>query len=433
MSQEKIAYTAGGLKVAVIGGGISGLVAAHLLSRRNHVTIFEKETHLGGHTYTAKVPAHSPSGEEKTLPVDMGFIVFNIPNYPVFNAFINALGVKRAKSNMSFAFYNPETDFMYAGTGLRGLFAHKKNIISLDFWKMLYGIRKFGVEAKQALLAGKLSGKTLGEYLRTQKYGSYFTQNYLLPMAEAIWSTPEGDIRSFPAETLVHFFDNHLLLEYTMRPQWYYIEGGSDTYVRAFRKQFSGDIHTSTVVTSVTRHANHVHVMTDKGSGEFDTVVLATHANVSLRILTNPTEQEHTLLSPWKYADNRVVLHTDDSFLPPKAAGRASWNVIRDPLQKKQGSVGVSYYMNRLQNIAADKAYVVTLNPVREPKLNTLLEDKHFAHPQYSLAAIASQNDLPKLDGINRTFFCGAYHGYGFHEDGAASGARVARHFGESL
>lgn len=433
MSHQNIDYTSGSFRVAVIGGGISGIVAAHLISRHNHVTLIEKETQLGGHTYTAHVPLVNSSAIKKKLPVDMGFIVFNIPNYPTFTAFLNSLGVEKANSNMSFAFHDPETGFMYAGTGIRGMLARKRNLFSPVFWRMLKGIRRFSIEAKYDLQTGGLAGKTIGEYLTENKYNNDFKDNYLLPMTGAIWSAPEGDTHSFPAEALVRFFDNHMLLDHRNRPQWYYIKGGSESYVRAFTKHFQGEVRTGSPVSSITRLEDKVQVVTNHGMEQFDAVVLATHADISLRLLTDPSEQEKTLLSPWRYADNRVILHTDARFLPPRVSGRASWNFIRDPERAADASVGVSYHMNRLQSISAPTEYVVTLNPVREPAPNTLLKDIQFAHPQYSLNAMATQEDLLALNGVNRTFFCGAYQGYGFHEDGAKSGARVAKHFGESL
>lgn len=433
MSHQNIDYTSGALRVAIIGGGISGIIAAHLISRHNYVTFFEKEAQLGGHTYTARVTLTEESAPEIKLPVDMGFIVFNEPNYPTFITFLKSLEVEKAKSNMSFAFYDPETGFMYAGTGIRGMFARKRNLLSPVFWRMLGGIKRFSAEAKHDLRTGALAGKTIGEYLTQKGYDKYFENNYLLPMTGAIWSAPEGDTHMFPAEALVRFFENHMLLDHRNRPQWYFVKGGSDSYVRAFMQQFRGEVRTSSPVSAVTRLDNGVQVVTDNGMETFDAVVLATHANISLRLLTDPSEREKALLSPWRYTDNRVVLHTDESFLPPRIAARASWNFIRDPKRAADASVGVSYHMNRLQNITAKNEYVVTLNPVREPTLNTLLKDMQFAHPQYSLKAMATQEKLLTLNGVNRTFFCGAYQGYGFHEDGAKSGARVAEHFGESL
>lgn len=429
MTEKGIDYTSGGLRVAVVGGGISGLVAAHLIARRNHVVIFEKEPKLGGHTYTVNV-----NGKNRPpLPVDMGFIVFNEPNYPVFNHFLAELNVERAESDMSFAFHDPGTGFMYAGTGVRGMLARWQNLFSPTFWRMVAGIRRFSAEAKHDLDAGRLAGKTIDEYLRENGYSREFEDNYLLPMAGAIWSAPEGESHDFPAEALVRFFDNHVLLDYLHRPPWFYVKGGSSSYVRAFEKQFPGVVCTGTPVGRIVRRTEGVFVHTEDGEQRFDAVVLATHADISLQLLEDPSDEEERLLSPWRYADNRVTLHTDVGFLPPRKAAQASWNFIKDPRRPADAMVGVSYHMNRLQRIDAPHDYVVTLNAVDEPARGSLIEDVHFDHPQYSLASMATQKELPSLNGVNRTFFCGAYQGYGFHEDGARSGQKVALHFGEGL
>lgn len=427
MSANTIDYSSGGLRVAVIGGGISGIVASHLISRRNKVTLFEKGPRLGGHTHTVM------AGKNAATPVDMGFIVFNEPNYPVFNKFLGKLGVEKGESDMSFAFHDPVSGFMYAGTGLRGMLARWSNLVSPTFWRMLSGMRRFAAEARKDLHNGTLSGITIGEYLDERGYSRDFEDRYLLPMAGAIWSAPEGKARNFPAEALVRFFDNHILLDYLSRPIWHYVKGGSQTYVRAFSNIFSGETRCDTPVVSVKRSPDSVTVLTDAGAEEFDAVVLATHADISLRLLETPSKDETALLSPWSYASNRVTLHTDTGFLPPTEMATAAWNFVKEPERSEDAPVGVSYHMNRLQHIPSPPDFVVTLNPVRKPRHGSLIESVQFDHPQYSLDSQATQSRLPELNGRNRTFFCGAYQGYGFHEDGAASAQRVAQHFGESL
>lgn len=429
MSRKNIDYSSGGLRVAVVGGGISGIMAAHLISRRNDVVLFEKEPKLGGHTYTVDVS----NGDGPSLAVDMGFIVFNEPNYPVFNRFLSELNVERAESDMSFAFHDPETDFMYAGTGPRGMLARWQNLFSPTFWRMMTGIRRFGRTARRDLETGALAGLTIGQYLRAQDYGPEFENNYLLPMAGAIWSAAEGESRDFPAEALVRFFDNHVLLNYAGRPSWHYVKGGSNTYVRVFEKTFRGEVRTSMPIHEITRNENGVTLKSSNGEERFDAVVLATHADVSLSLLSDPGDAEIRFLAPWEYAANRVTLHTDPSFLPPTEAARASWNFIKDPSRPPHAPVGVSYHMNRLQRIESAREYVVTLNASAEPAEGALIEDTSLEHPQFTLNSLATQKSLPELDGVNRTFFCGAYQGYGFHEDGARSGLRVARHFGVDL
>lgn len=428
MSQNNIDYTEGGMRVAVVGGGISGIVAAHLVSRNNDVVLLEKETRLGGHTYTVDV-----QDEKEIRPVDMGFIVFNEQNYPVFNRFLKELGVERAESDMSFAFHDPGTGFMYAGTGLRGMLARWRNLVSPSFWKMLKGMLRFGKEAKADLDSGRLSWITIGEYMDSMGYSREFEDYYLLPMAGAIWSAPHGKARDFPAEALVRFFDNHLLLDYRNRSPWFYVKGGSSTYVKAFEQSFRGEIRLGSGVETVRRTENNVSIVTDGSTEQFDAVIMATHADISLKLLESPSDEEKRLLGPWSYADNRVVLHSDMSFLPPRRIATASWNFIKEPERAMDAPVGVSYHMNRLQKIRSTKEYVVTLNPIREPQTGTGIDIRHFDHPQYSIDSMATQKEMGSLNGPNRTFFCGAYQGYGFHEDGARSGEQVAHHFGVSL
>lgn len=426
MTQKIINFTEGGRRVAVVGGGISGITAAHLIARDNDVVLFESEPRLGGHTYTVETGAEGAS-----RPVDMGFIVCNEPNYPTFLAFMDELGVVREESDMSFAYYEPESGFRYAGTGLGGLFARPRNALSIPFWRMFLSIPRFCREARRDIRAGMLKGLTIGEYLRMRGFGRDFEERYLLPMAGSIWSAPEGRAQDFPAEALVRFFENHALLDYLSRPPWLYIRGGSSTYVRAFEAGFPGEIRAGTPVESVRRSAEGVEIRTAGDVSRFDAVVLATHADISFRLLADPGPEEQRLLSPWTYAANRTVLHTDESFLPPGNRARASWNYIRESDRAANAPVGVSYHMNRLQRIPGPEEFVVTLNPRRNPA--GLIEDVTFDHPQYSLDALATQDGLGDLNGVNRTFFCGAYQGYGFHEDGARSGARVARHFGQGF
>jgi predicted NAD/FAD-binding protein len=429
MSTQSIDYTLGGNRIAVIGGGISGLVASHLISRKNTVVLFESEATLGGHTYTVNVPQKDGT----TLPVDIGFIVFNDPNYPTFRAFLKELEVESDISDMSFAYHDPSSGFMYAGTGVQGMLSRWQNIFSPVFWRMLLAIPRFSKEARRDLDAGRLTGRTIGEYLDANGYNKDFEENYLLPMAGAIWSAPEGLAREFPAEALVRFFENHALLDYRNRPPWRYIKGGSAIYVRAFERAFQGEVRTNTLVTAVRRNPDGVVVSSTSGDESFDAVVLATHADITRDLLRDPDESEKKLFSPWSYAPNRVVLHSDSSFLPPKAAAQASWNFVRDMERNEDAPVGVSYHMNRLQKLQNDSEYVVTLNPVREPKAGTVTEDVVLDHPQFTIASMETQKSFSEIQGNNRTFFCGAYQGYGFHEDGARSGALVAEHFGERL
>jgi len=417
-------HQAQGLKIAVIGGGISGIMAAYLLSRRHQVHLFEQAPKLGGHTHTFQVQ----TGPDAGLGVDMGFIVLNNRTYPVLNRFLDQLGILRAHTDMSFSFYDREASLFYSGTNLSGLFAQKANLFRPSFWRLLLTIRQFCTQAQKDIHSPEIETLSLQEYLQLRSFPPLLARTYLLPMASAIWSAAEQDVRRFPALNLLRFFDNHGLLSLANRPQWLYLPGGSQTYVRAFAQGFSGHIHTDAPVRRVQRQGEQV-LVTVPGQGEsrFDAAVLASHADQSLEILSDPTDQERACLEPWTYARNRVVLHTDTSLLCPWKKGWACWNSIREPSMNPWEAVAVHYYMNRLQQLQTTRDYVVSLNPRTEPARESVLEEVVFDHPRYTFEALKTQKELHHLNLHSRTLFCGAYHGYGFHEDGARSGADVAR------
>lgn len=428
MIHQSIDFTCGNMRIAVIGGGISGIVAAHLIAQKNRVVLFEKQSRLGGHVRTMSVD----DGKGGTVPVDMGFSVFNKPNYPVFNRFLNILGVERFPLDMSFVFDDPASGFLYAGTGLRGLFAQGRNLASPMFWKMLVGIRRLGSRARSDLAHGRLAGLTIGEYMDARGYGRQFRDD-LLPVAGAVWSAPRGRTRDLPAQALIRFLDTHMLLDFPHKPQWYGVQGGSRTYVQAFAAAFNGEVRTGRPVRSIRRHTHHVEVTTALGPEEFDAVVLATHADLSLKLLADPAPEETRLLSQWSYAPSRVVLHTDPAFVPPHRAPRTSWAFVKGTRKADKTAPGMGCNMHRLHTPAPRKDYIVSHNPTREPQAASVLKDLNLDQARYSLAALDTHKELSRLDGVNRTFFCGAYQGYGFHEDGARSGAKVGVHFGGAL
>lgn len=415
------------LKVAVVGGGISGIGAAYLLQRKHRVVLFEKNEYVGGHTHTVTLD----SGEDKGLPVDTGFIVLNDRTYPNFMKFLQQLGVAIQPTDMGFSYYERTTGFQYAGSNLNGLFAQRTHLLRMEFWAFLMEILRFGRVSKRSLCDGSLRGLSLGDYLRRQAFSGPLIERYVLPMGAAIWSTPGGLMMQFPAESYLRFCDNHGLLDLRGRPQWYFIPGGSHTYVRRFLESFQGEVRVNCGARSIRRHEDRVVVRLPDGSCEdFDAVVIATHADEALALLEDPHSEEHRLLSQWKYNHNRVVLHTDDSFLPPLPRARSSWNYIRE-----RGSVGTSpmtmtYFMNRLQRLQAGRPYCVTLNPARPIPRESIVKELEATHPLYSFGALESQEPLRRMSGLRRTFFCGAHLGYGFHEDGFKSGLEVARHFG---
>ncbi|MFW5792488.1 MAG: NAD(P)/FAD-dependent oxidoreductase, partial [Desulfohalobiaceae bacterium] len=372
-----------GLRIAVIGGGVAGITAAYCLSRRHRVTLMEREGRLGGHTYTVTVP----DGPDVGLPVDMGFIVHNDRTYPLLNRLLDRLEVRRANTDMSFSYYNALDGFVYAGTGLNGLFARRSNLVNPSFWRMLWDIYRFCRRAIHDLEAGRLNGLSLGEYAGERKAGKIMMQRYLVPMASAIWSAPDAFISHFPAETFVRFFQNHGLMTIRDRPQWRYIPGGSTTYVHAFEKGFQGEVRLNTPVSEVRRTEDGVAVQAGKMTETYDAVVLASHADVSAKLLIDRDEVEQRALGTWRYTDNRVVLHTDVSFLPPVRRGWVSWNFFQGP-EEPGHHVRVSYHMNRLQRLQAAKEYIVTLNPARDPDPGSVVHEVHFAHPQFSMDSL---------------------------------------------
>ncbi len=420
----------GSRRLAVVGGGVSGIAAAYLLQRAHEVVLFERNDYVGGHTHTVEVP----SGPDQGLPVDTGFIVLNDRTYPHFMRFLKQLGVSIQPTDMSFSYYDRTTGFQYAGTDLNGLFAQRANALKPGFWAFLADILRFNRLSKKSLVEGSLRRKNLGDYLKQQGFSEQLIQWYVLPMGAAIWSTPRTRMMEFPAESFLRFCDNHGLLDLRNRPQWYFIPGGSRTYVRKFLESFRGETRVSCAVRSIRRRRDGVTLRLPDGSSEdFDGVVIAAHADEALNLLEDPHPEEINLLSRWKYNRNRVVLHTDASFLPPLPMARASWNYVRERSGAGASPVTVTYSMSRLQKLKTARDYCVTLNAARPIPEVSVIRSLDYTHPLYSFEAMDSQEPLRRLNGHLNTFFCGAYMGYGFHEDGFRSGLDVAAHFGVGL
>lgn len=424
-------------KIAVVGAGAAGIVAAHYLSRAHDVLLFEAAGQLGGHVQTVMARDGVVGGAERTLPVDMGFIVFNDRTYPHFLRFIAELGVRGAATEMSFSFSDPASGFAYAGTSLSGLFARRANLIDPAFWRMLLALRRFCRAITRDLEQDRLGEETLGHYLRANSYPDVLFDRYLEPMVRAIWSSESRDARAFPIRRFARFFSNHGLLSISGGPQWLYLPGGSQTYVQAFARQFIGTTHLSSPVQAVTRTASGPVLRINGSELAVNSVVLACHADTALTLLTDADGLERECLGPWRYVSNDVTLHTDASFLPPNRRAWACWNVIADSASQSsvaapltENRVHVHYWMNRLQNFTAQSNHVVTLNP-RRPVPQALLNRRmELHHPQFSLHALRMQPRLAELQGRRGTYFCGSYHGNGFHEDAAASGVRVAQALG---
>jgi predicted NAD/FAD-binding protein len=418
------------LKIAVVGGGVAGIVCAYLLQQKHQVSLFEQNDYLGGHTNTIEIK----DGPDAGLAVDTGFIVLNDRTYPLFQRFLKRLGVSTRDSEMSFGFQCRQTGLVYAGNNFNGLFAQRRNLVSPRFYRFLVEIGRFCRQAREDLACGMVPQITLGEYLQRSGYSCFMIDNYLLPMAAAIWSTPTMRTADFPAETFLRFFKNHGLLSFRDRPQWKTVTGGSFTYVMSFRNHFSGEIHLNAGVEKVFRTPEGVRLQFANGhSRHFDKVVIATHADQAFRLLGDANVDEQRLLSPWQYQRNHTVLHTDSGLLPAQKSAWAAWNFTREASASDHLPVFVTYYMNCLQGLQARQHYCVTLNYSRDYRPETVIARFDYQHPQYTFASLATQADLPRLNGQRHSWFCGSYFGYGFHEDAVRSAVAVAEDFGVSL
>ncbi|CAE6788142.1 hypothetical protein R69658_04383 [Paraburkholderia aspalathi] len=416
-----------GSRVAVIGASISGLASAYLLARNHQVTLFESAGYAGGHTNTVDVTL-----EGHTHPVDTGFLVFNDRTYPNLIALFAELGVESHPSEMTFSVSLDEGRLEWAGTSLNTVFAQRRNLFSPTFIGMLRDIMRFNSSAQSNLDLAIETRASMGELLMAGGYGGAFQRHYLLPMAAAIWSSATADILAFPATTFLRFCLNHALLQVNRRPQWKTVVGGGREYVRRIVGTLD-DVRIGTTVKGVRRDADGVDVFTDKGTERFDALVLATHAPASLRLLDHDADQdERSVLGAVRYQPNVAVLHTDTNLLPRRQRVWSAWNYLGSRAVDGTHPVCVSYLVNQLQPLPFRTPLVVTLNPVTQPAPGTELRRFVYDHPLFDLAAIDAQHRLPLLQGKRRTWFAGAWTGYGFHEDGLKSALRVAADFGAS-
>lgn len=412
------------MKIAVIGSGIAGNVAARRLSAAHDVTVFEAASHVGGHTHT-----HAVEHEGRRVTVDTGFIVFNERNYPNFTALLRELGVASQASEMSFSVQCPGSGLEYAGTTLNSLFAQRSNALRPSFWRMIRDILRFNREAP-ALLEDTAPDVSLDEYLRGNRYSQAFVHHYILPMGAAIWSAGTRTLREFPARFFVRFFQNHGLLTVNDRPQWRTIQGGSARYVEKLTAPFRDRIRLDAPVESVRRLPGGVLVKSRGADAErYDRVFLACHGDQALRLLADATAAEREVLGAIRYQRNDVVLHTDTRVLPRRRLAWAAWNYhVRD-----QGSerVAVTYDMNRLQRLGTRTPLLVTLNETEAIDPSSILLRTSYDHPVFSRQAVAAQARHAEINGHDRAYFCGAYWRHGFHEDGVVSALNALDHFRE--
>lgn len=401
------------MRVAIIGTGVSGLVSAHLLHRQHEVTLFEAENWIGGHTHTVDVRVN-----QRASAVDTGFIVCNTKTYPLFLGLLRELGLEPQKSDMSFSASSSAEDVEYNGTSLSTLFAQRRNLVRPAFLRMVRDILRFYREAGE-LLKQDDDDLTLGRYLAERKYSREFIDWHIIPMAAAVWSAKPQGILDFPARYLVQFFSNHGFLQVEDRPQWLVVPGGSREYVKRLIRPFQDRILLATPVLGVERQRSSVQVRTQTGVQSFDRVIFATHADTTLKLLRDANPEERRVLSAFEYQDNDTVLHTDASLMPRRKRAWAAWNYHIGSMEDPR--VTVTYWMNRLQSLKVPEQFFVTLNRTAAIAPQSILGRWNYHHPIYTPRAVRAQREHALINGKARAHFCGAYWGFGFHEDGVRS------------
>ena len=406
------------MKIAVVGSGISGLSAAFYLSKKYKVDLFEQDDHFGGHSYTYDIKKNN-----KTIPVDLGFIVFNELTYPNLIKFYNELGVPYEKSDMSFSVSIQDSNIEYGGRGLKAIFANKLNIFNLNFLRMIKEIMSFYKNAPN-LIEKDINKETLGSYLDKSNLSKYFIEYHIIPMVAAIWSMPFKKAKDMPLKLFLNFFINHGLFKLKNRPQWYTVTNRSRTYVKKVLSSISGEVFKHYKVTEINRNEDNVRINIGSEYMNYDQVVLASHADQSLEILKDSSEEEKRILSKFKYVSNVAILHTDERLMPKRKLAWSSWNSI-----SKGNQTCVTYWLNNLQNLKCDNNFFLTLNPIYKISNIDIIKKVDFTHPYFNLETLKHQKDLNLLQGKKRTWYCGSYFGYGFHEDGLKSTINLIKNF----
>ena len=414
------------MRIAIVGGGVSGLVAAHLLHREHELTLFEAGAKVGGHTNTIRVDT-----SDQTHYVDTGFMVFNDHSYPNFERLLRRLGVASQPSQMSFGVSDGHGRFEYSSTNPNGLFATRSHIVSPRFHRMLADVRRFQRLARELLLQER-DDPSLGEWLERGRFSRHFIDRLIVPQVSAVWSADPRQVWGFPARFLFKFFDNHGVLHLRGRPKWRTITSGSDRYVDALTVPFRHRIRTGVPVEAIHRGDGHVAVTPRGAEAEhFDHVILAVHSDQALRMLADATQREHEILGAIPYQRNEAVLHTDERLLPHRRRAWASWNYHL--AAELQGTTRVTYHMNRLQSLRADREFCVTLNRTEAIDPSKVIKTIEYDHPVYTSPAALAQKRHAEISGPGRTHFCGAYWGWGFHEDGVVSALRACEPLGGRL
>jgi len=406
------------MKIAVIGSGISGLSASYYFSKKYKVDLFEQDYHFGGHSYTYDIKE-----DNKIIAVDLGFIVFNEQTYPNLIRFFNELNVPFEKSNMSFSVSIKDTNVEYGGSGFNAIFANKKNLLNFKFLKMINEIINF-YKTAPSLINTETSNVTLGDYLKSSKLSKYFIEYHIIPMVAAIWSMPFQKAKEMPLKLFLNFFTNHGLFKLKNRPQWFTVSNRSRTYVKKVLEKISGEVFKNYKVSKILRSENNVRILIGNEYQDYDHVILASHADQSLELLDDPSLEESEILKKFTYVSNEAYLHRDENLMPIRKSAWSSWNSI-----SKNENTCVTYWLNKLQNLNSEKNYFLTLNPVEAIDKNKIIKKIHFTHPYFNKDNVALQKDLNKLQGKKRTWFCGSYFGYGFHEDGLKSSKELFKKF----
>ncbi len=413
------------LKIAVIGSGISGLTSAFLLSKKYEVSLYEKNNYVGGHTHT-----HEIYENDKKINVDSGFIVYNENTYPNFMKLLNILKIESQHTKMGFSVKSDYEDFEYAGNSVNSIFAQKSNILRPNFLKMIYQILRFNKVSKNEF-NNIDENVTLNDFLIKFSFSEKFINHYIIPMGAAIWSTSPQKMLNIPAKFFIRFFNNHGLLEVTNRPQWWVIKNGSFQYVKKIIKPFEKNIFLNCKVNSIIRKNNQVKIKFDKGEKIFDHVIIATHSDQALNLLSDPTDNENKILGAIKYQKNIALIHTDQSILPRRKIAWSSWNYLLN--ESQDDFVTLTYNMNILQTLKSKKVYCVTINNTTSIDDRKIIKKIKYHHPLFDILSVKAQQQKNKICGQNNTYFCGAYWGYGFHEDGVNSALDVCKKFGIEL
>ena len=410
------------LKIAVIGSGISGLTSAFLLSKKHEVFLYEKNDYIGGHTHT-----HEIYENDKKINVDSGFIVYNENTYPNFMKLLDILKIESQHTTMGFSVKSDSNDFEYAGNSIHSIFAQKSNIFRPSFLKMIYQILRFNKISKNEY-NNIDENVTLNDYLLKFSFSEKFVNHYIIPMGAAIWSTSPKKMLNMPAKFFIRFFHNHGLLKVTSRPQWWVIKNGSKQYVKKIIKPFENNIVLNCKINSISRSNEQVTIKFDKSEEIFDAVVIATHSDQALELLSDSTDAENQILGSIKYQKNSALIHTDKSILPKRKIAWSSWNYLLS--ESSDNLVTLTYNMNILQTLKSKKVYCVTLNNTTSINESKIIKKIIYHHPLFDLESVKAQNQKNKICGSNNTYFCGAYWGYGFHEDGVNSALDVCKKFG---